>query len=165
MSARFRMPTVSQVLTLPRLLSAKVTDEFEDANGHLNVTGYLALHDQAAWPWLAALDMDPSTSIRPHGLMDLEHHLRYLAEVHVGDQVAVHGQFLERSERRIHGLWYLVNMTRHQLSNTLEFVSVHVDLDRRSAADFGDETSAALDIQIGDTIRDWPPPVSGTMGL
>lgn len=159
------LPTLAETMGLPLLLEAVVTDEHEDANGHLNVIGYLALHDQAGWPWLRTLGIDPSSSHRPRGIMDLEHHLRYLNEVHVHDHVAIHGQLLERTQRRVHGIWYLVNRTREQLANTLEFVCVHVDLDQRRAAPFDPDTAAALDSQIADAARDWSPPVSGTMGL
>ena len=165
MPPRPHVPALEQVLDLPCLLEATVTDEHEDANGHLNVTGYLALHDRAAWPWLAGLGLDPRSSDHPRGIMDLEHHLRYLAEVHVGDEVAVHGQLLERDERRIHGIWYLVDLTRAQVANTFEFVSVHVDLERRRAAPFDPETAERLDAMVASDRRDWPAPLSGTMGL
>lgn len=165
MTSRPALPTMAQVTALPRLLDTVVTDEHGDANGHLNVTGYLALHDRAAWPWLAGLGLDPSASTDARGIMDLEHHLRYLAEVHVGDRVAIHGQLLARARRRVHGIWYLVDLTRDQLANTFEFVSVHVDLDRRRAAAFDADTAELLDAQIAAARSDWPPPLSGTMGL
>lgn len=159
------MPSYEQVRTLPRLLETMVTDEHEDANGHLNVTGYMALHDSAAWHWLGELGLDPSTSGRPYGIMDLEHHLRYVAELHVGDRVAVHAQLLDRAQRRVHGLWYLVNETAQRVANTLEFVSVHVDLEQRRAVAFEAATAQALDRQVEEARRDWAPPVSGVMAL
>lgn len=160
-----RLPTLDEVTALPQLLETVVIDEHEDANGHLNVTGYLALHDRAGWPWLRTLGLDPSSSSRRRGIMDLEHHLQYLAEVHVGDRVTVHAQLLERAERRIHGIWYLVNLTRERLANTLEFVSVYVDLDQRRATAFDTDVAAVLDDQIADAARDWAAPTCGSMGL
>lgn len=158
-------PSLHDVLGLPIVLETVVTSEYEDANGHLNVTGYLALHDRAGWLWLQPLGIDPSSPARPRGLMDLEHHLRYLSEVHVGDEVAIHAQLLERSERRVHGILYLVNHSREQLANTLEFVSVHVDLERRRAAPFDADVAAALDDQVAGAKRTWAPPMCGAMGL
>lgn len=159
------MPSLEQVRDLPLLLEAVVGREFEDANGHLNVTGYLALHDRAAWPWLADLGLDPTSSGSSFGIMDLEHHLRYLAEVHVGDRVAVHGRLLSRADRRIHGQWFLVNLTQERLANTFEFVSIHVDLERRRAAAFEPATARRIDDQIRAGERDWPAPVSGIFDL
>lgn len=159
------MPSHEQVSTLPRLLEAVVAAEHEDANGHLNVTGYMALHDRAAWHWLGELGLDPSTSGRPYGIMDLEHHLRYVAELRVGDRVAIHAQLLDRAERRVHGLWYLVSDTAQRVANTLEFVSVHVDLEERRAVEFDAATAQALDRQIEHARRDWPIPVSGSLEL
>lgn len=159
------MPSYEQVCTLPRLLETVVTDEHEDANGHLNVTGYMALHDGAAWHWLGELGLDPSTSGRPYGIMDLEHHLRYMAELHVGDRVSIHAQLLDRAERRVHGLWYLVNDTAQRVANMLEFVSVHVDLEQRRAVAFDPATAQVLDRQVEEARRDWPIPVSGSLQL
>lgn len=159
------MPTFDQVRALPLMLERQVHTDHEDANGHMSVTGHLALHEEAAWPWLQGLELDPSVSEGRWGLMDLEHHLRYLAEVHVDDLVAVHGRLLERAERRLHGLWFLVNITRQQIADTFEFVSVHVDLERRRAAPFGETAAAALDQQILTADHDWHAPVSGSMGL
>lgn len=159
------LPSYEQVRTLPEILRTPVPQEHEDANGHLNVTGYMALHDRAAWNWLGELALDPRTSGRPFGIMDLEHHLRYVAELHVGDEVAIHAQLLARAARRVHGIWYIVNETAERLANTLEFVSVHVDLEQRRAVAFDPATAEALDHQVRDARRDWPAPVSGTMGL
>lgn len=97
--------------------------------------------------------------------MDLEDPLRYLAEVHVDDRVAVHGQMLERANggSTASGAWSI--SPREQLANTSEFVSVHVDLDRRRATSFGAGTAELLDAQVAEARRDWLPSVSGTIGL
>ena len=160
-------PTYAQVRALPLLLERTVPPEYEDANGHMNVTHHLGLHDQAALPFMHRLGLDFAFfTEQRRGIMDVEHHLRYLSEVFVGDTVAVHARMLERAERRFHGMWFLVNVTRERVANTFEFVSLHVDLDARKAAPFDVRLAATLDELIAAE-RDilWPAPVCGVMGL
>lgn len=93
-------------------------------------------------------------------------HLRCLAEVHVGDRVAVHSRLLARSTKTMHGFWFLLNLTRREAANTLEFVSVHVDLDERRASPFPDDVADALDRLIADhRALPWKSPACGFMGV
>lgn len=161
------LPTFAQVRALPTMLERTVPPEYEDFNGHMNVTHHLGLHDQAALPFLATLGLDATFfSRRRRGIMDVEHHLRYLDEVHVGDVVSVHSRLLERADRRFHGMWFLADVTRGTLANTLEFVSLHVDLDARRAVAFDADLAEALDREIAaQADLDWPAPGCGVMGL
>ena len=63
-------------------------------------------------------------------------------------------------------MWFMLDRTRDRLANTLEWVTLHVDLDARRAAPFGPEVAAELDRQIehGRSL-DWAAPVCGVMGL
>mgnify|MGYP000085033879 CR=1 FL=1 len=80
------MPTMAQVDDLPVLMEKVVPPEWQDLNGHVNVRHYLELYDAASWPMLAALGVDERLFLEQRqGLFDLEHHLWYLDELHVGD--------------------------------------------------------------------------------
>jgi len=95
----------SSMPSLPFLHEAIVTPEYEDINGHMNISHYMGMHDGAAMPFLATLDRDETyVSQRLRGILDLEHHLFYLAEVHAGDVIAVHSRILARSEKAVHGM-------------------------------------------------------------
>lgn len=144
-----------------------IPPEYEDFNGHMSITHYLGIHHEAGLPFYSTLGIDDTYISRHHlGLVDLENHLRYLAEVYVGDRVAVHARLLGRSDKAMHGVWFLVNLTREQLSNTLEFVVLHVDLDLRRATPFPTDLAKAIDrlIAEGQTLT-WDPPVCGFMGV
>lgn len=139
-------PTLTQIRQLPRYLERPVPAAYEDANGHMNVTGYLRLHDDAAWPWMASLGLDESYLVeRRMSLFDMEHHLRYLAEMQVGDVAVVHGQLLGHTDKVVHCLWYLVDETNQQLSNTFEFLAAHVSLDTRAVTPFPPDVIEAMD--------------------
>jgi acyl-CoA thioester hydrolase len=165
--ARVAPPSPAQVRALPVLHELTVPPEYEDINGHMSIAHHMGIHDDAGIPFFGTLGLDETYfSERRLGIMDLEHHLVYLAEVHVGDDVGVYSRVLERSEKTIHGIWFLLNRTRDQLADTLEWVSLHVDLEVRRSAPFPAELAAALDRQVElSRALDWEPPVCGVMGL
>lgn len=159
------LPRYAQVRALPCLLEAPVDDRYEDVNGHVSTTGQLAIHEAAAWSFLEGIGVDyaeGSTS----GVMDLEYHLRFVAEVMAGDTFAVHSRLIGRASRRLHALWFLVDVTNERIADTFEWVAAHVDLAAREAAPFPSDVAARLDAIIAaDAARDWPAPVCGAMGL
>ena len=98
------------------------------------------------------------------GLFDLEHHLWYLREIHVGDEVTIHCRLLARTVKRFHGTLLLVNRTRGQLASAMEFLSTCADLDARATAALPSDVAACMDVLIERHHKlSWPAPVSGVM--
>lgn len=159
-------PTIEQVKQLPILLQTVIPPEYEDLNGHMNIQYYLGLYDKGSIPFMQLLGVDERYfTVERKGIFDLEHHLHYLAEVHIGDTVALYGRLLARTAKRFHGIWFMVNETRQQLANTFEFVSTHTDLEARRTSPFSDELAARLDAMLAEHSRlDWEAPVCGVMG-
>jgi acyl-CoA thioester hydrolase len=159
-------PSVEDVRLLPCFMSQEIPPEFEDINGHVNIQHYLGLYDKAGWPFFALLGMDERYFTEERkGIFDLEHHLFYLAEMHIGDRVAIHGRLLARSAKRLHGIWFIVNESQNQLANSFEFVSSHADLESRRTSPFPDELAGRLDAMISEHQKiSWPAPVCGIMG-
>lgn len=159
------MPTVAQVCELPSLMEKVVPAGWQDLNGHVNVRHYLELYDAASWPMLAAFGLDATMfTERRQGLFDLEHHLWYLSELHVGDVVTVHSRFVARSAKRFHGVMFVVDRTRQRLASVFEYVSTGADLDARRTAPLPAEFAAQLDLAIaGHSRLAWAPPTCGVM--
>jgi acyl-CoA thioester hydrolase len=159
------LPTFAQIRALPCLLEREATAEYQDANGHISATGQMAMHEEAARPFLATVDI-PHGEGATSGIMDLDYHLRFFAEVMAGDTFGIHGLTLARAERHFHALRFLVDVTNERIADTLELVSVFVDLEARQAAPFPRKTAAAIDhlIATNDAL-DWSAPVCGAMGL
>lgn len=159
-------PSIEQVEQLPRLLQTTIPPEYEDLNGHMNIQHYMGLYDKASYPFVAMLGLDETYFTQQRkGIFDLEHHLHYLAEVHIGDTVSIYSRLLARSAKRMHGMWFMVNDTRQQLANTFEFVSTHADLEARRTAPFTDALAACLDAMLAEhTALNWDAPVCGVMG-
>ena len=159
------MPTVAQVDDLPVLMEKVIPPEWQDLNGHVNVRHYLELYDAASWPKLAEFGLDASVFLeRRQGVFDLEHHLWYLDELHVGDTVTVHWRFIARTVKRFHGVMFIVNRSRGRLASVFESVSTGADLDSRRTAPLPPEFATRLDALIaGDARRTWAAPTCGVM--
>lgn len=163
---RPKFPSVEEVKQLPHFMARTIPPEYEDINGHVNIRHYLGLHDEAGWGFFKLIGLDESYfKEQQSGLFDLEHHLHYRAELHVGDEVSVYGRFLARTEKRLHGMWFIINETKNNLSNTLEFVSSHADLKARRTSPFPDSIAAELDKLIAEHNQLlWDAPVCGVIG-
>ena len=162
---RVSQPTVEQVRLLPTLMSETIPPDWEDYNGHVNIQFYMTLFERGGWPMVNQLGMDEAYfRDRRHGLFDLEHHISYLRELHVGEQVSLYSRFVDRTAKRFHGLMFIVNDTRDRLACTIEFVSSGADLEKRATAPFPDDVSKLLDEVIARHSQlTWPPPLCGVM--
>jgi len=161
------LPTIAQIEDLPLFYKSTVPAEFEDLNGHLNISGYMVVHNEASWPFMTSIGIDVDyIERRKMSIFDLEHHLRYLAEMTTGSQLRVHGAVADRSEKVLHGMFFLVDDAEHRLANTFEFVSAHVSLESRRSIPFPAEIAAALDNHraLARSLG-WALPLSGALGL
>lgn len=159
------MPTVDQVRQLPALLELTVPAEWQDINGHVNVQYYLAIYDRAGWPFLDLLGIDESRfRVDRTGFFDLENHLWYLAEVHVGDVVTAHFRLIARSVKRFHGVMFILNATRGSLASAIEFVTTGADLRARKSAALPEDVAKRLTQLIDEHSRlAWPAPRCGSI--
>ena len=159
--------TYDEVTTLSKGASQVVPRDYIDSNGHLNVRHYVGIFDDCGFPTLAALGLTRAWLAEQHrGVMDLENHIRYIAEVLEGETVSVYARFIERSAKAVHWMSFLVNDTRRNVAATLELLTIHVDLDTRKAVAWTDEVAAALDLEIAaGAARPWPAPVSGCLAI
>jgi acyl-CoA thioester hydrolase len=162
-----RLPAIplDQLASLPVIYRTVIPREFEDRNGHMNMRWYLALFDEAGHA------MDPILGLTAGyfaasgmGGFDLEHHLWYPAEVHIGDSVAIRVRFLARSAKLIHYLMFMENETRGVLSSLFECVYAHADLTARRTAPFPAQVAARIDAFVAEHCAlSWTAPVSGAM--
>lgn len=159
-------PSFDQVRALPCAHEQVVPAHFADANGHMNIVRYMELHNEAAWKHMSQFGLGAEQALDgTAGSFEVEHHLRYLREVHVGDVVAVHFRLLGRSPRALHIMQLLLNITRCELANTLESTSLSVDLTTRRTVPFPARVSALLDDRLRvDQALDWDVPLAAGMG-
>ena len=165
--ARPGLPTVDQVLMLPAGDRRAAPPEWEDANGHVNVSAYYDFHMRATEGAVAELGWNEKYIERTgKSLFSLEHHLQFYDETLVGQEVSVHVRLLDRNERLLHGVSILVNHTTGCVANTVEFVEAHVDLATRRTSLFLLEFTEVLDRMLEEHRRlPWSVPLNGAMGL
>lgn len=162
-----QVPTVEQIRELPAVLTTEVTDSEIDGNGHMNVVHYLTNNIRAADILLRALGVDDAyRSERRIGLFTTEHHLAYHSELRAGDSLSVHARVIDRSAKALHMMTFLVDRDRGRLSNTLEILLVHVDLDTRRSAPLPEDLALGLDELIAASGKlSWEAPTCGVMGI
>lgn len=160
-------PTVDQVLALPGDWTLVVPEEYADANGHMNIARYMDAHSDGGWAYWAQLGL--SEELAHAGgptTFDVQHHIVYRHEVLAGHEVTVRIRLLDRTDKAVHGLAFLVNLTTGQVANTMEGIGLCVDLATRAVSPFPDDIAANIDAAIEDNrALPWAPPVCGSMAL
>jgi acyl-CoA thioester hydrolase len=160
-------PSVSldEIAQLDLLYRVTVPPAYEDENGHMNVRHYLAVFDEAGYPMIERFGLTPEFHAR-HGTggFDLEHHMHYLNEVRIGDDVAVYLRVVGRTSKRVHYLMFMVNETRQNLAAIFECVNSFVDLTQRRTAPYPPEIAAQIDnVLHRHRALPWEAPVCGVM--
>lgn len=158
---------LDQLASLPEIYRATIPASYEDRNGHMNVRWYLVLYDEAGdalYPKLGLTDAYRAQS--GMGGFDLEHHIWYIAEVGIGDTVAIRLRMLGRNAKLCHYMMFMVNETRGRLASAFECVHAHADLKTRRTAAFPPNASAALDSFItAQRELSWPAPCVLSMAI
>lgn len=159
------LPALNDVRALPKVVTRTVPEDYLDHNGHMNMRYYIALYDDAGWPYFSRFGITlERIQADARGIFDLEHHIHYLNEVHASDTISIYSRLLKRSAKRIHGIWLMVNDTRDELANIFEFVTIHIDLAARRSTPFPADIAAQVDSEIA-SLQDlpWAAPVCGVM--
>lgn len=158
-------PDLAQVRELPVQLDFVIPPEWEDRNGHVNVQFYLTLFEMGGWTILEGNGFDERwMQQNQFSFFDLEHHLRYLAEIGVGDRVTTYNRVIGKSDKRFHGLYLIVNESRGRLACLLEYISAGVDMQERRIASMPPDLSGGLDRLYAEHQKlSWAPPLCGIM--
>jgi acyl-CoA thioester hydrolase len=161
------MPTPEQVRQLPELVRVRVPQEWEDLNGHVNVKHHLTMYDLTSDPLLELLGISADwVRSQRVGLFDLEHHIWFLNEVHVGEEVSLHLSFTARNEKRVQGHVFLLNVTHDRLASAIEFVSAAADLDARRTVPLPAVLADRIDeLLASQRALDWAAPLSGAISI
>lgn len=164
---RVTMPTPEQVRHLPELARVRVPKEWEDMNGHVNVKHHLTMYDLTSDPLLELLGISEEwVRTQRVGLFDLEHHIWFLQEVHVGEEISLFLRFTARNEKRVQGHVFLLNITHDRLASVVEFVSAAADLDARRTVPLPVVVANGIDVLMArQRALDWTAPPSGAISI
>lgn len=160
------LPTAAEVDQLPAELTLVVPAEFEDSNGHMNIKHYFDLQTRAVTGLFERIGYVLGERGRQVGPFTLEHHLRYHREVLVGHEVSAHLRLVDRTDKLLHGMAFLLDRTRGHVANTFEVMVANVDLGTRRVTPFTDAAAAAVDRELDAHRRlGWAVPRLPAMGL
>ena len=133
----FFAPFVSSVM--------RVEDHWIDYNGHLNMAYYNVLFDRAVDEAYELIGVGVDyVQDRRHSFFTAEVHLRYLRELHAGDQVRVTFQLIDFDRKRLHTFEQLFHAEHGWVAATSENLSLHVDMAARKTAAFPAEVTRRL---------------------
>lgn len=160
------IPTLEQVSEIPTTTELSVPQEFLDENLHMNISHYLTLGARGVGARCDDMGLGRSyIDDRRLTIFTAEHHIRYFAELRLGQDLSVHVRFLERSAKALHAMAFLVNRSTDSLACTLEVALVHVGMDSRRPEDFPEDIAVRIDEAIKADDYSWPAPVCGVMGV
>lgn len=157
--------TLEAIRSVPASLQLKVTSEFLDMNGHMNVRHYFDIQDRALTEMMEAYDLNEGYLERTgNSSFTLEQHITYLDECLEGDDLSVHIRVVALGDRVIHTVNHLVNNTRGTLSQIFENVIGHTNLDLRRLTpwpdDIREQLAALVDPRTPELV-----PLSGRIGV
>ena len=144
-----------------------IPEEYIDIMGHMNVMWYIHIFDTGTRNFFQSFGFGEEYVRRTGmGSYALESHIRYQAEVKLGEVVTVRSRVLARSAKTIHYFHFMTRDRDGMLAATVEVLSAHTDLSRRKVTPFQPEILAQLDPLLNAHQQlPWKAPVCGFIGV
>jgi carnitine 3-dehydrogenase len=115
---------------LPVTLEMQVPTSFVDYNGHMNEAPYLEVGARASDRFMEMIGADAEYIAGGLSYFTAENHIRYLAEIDIGDRITVTTQALGGDGRKLH-LLHRFWTGGEGPAATVETLMLHVDLSTR----------------------------------
>ena len=123
-----------------------IKKEWTDYNNHMNMAYYILVFDQIWEIILEKFKMgEQSAKSTKMSTMVVETHTTYNNEVKEGDEVEINLTFFDHDKKRLHFKMEMIEKSSKKLSATLEMLSLYIDLNKRSVAEFEDEKVKLMD--------------------
>ncbi|WP_309649305.1 thioesterase family protein [Nocardioides sp.] len=143
------LPQADQVRSLPSHFDRPVAPDAIDENGHMNISVYFREGSWAAWLRLGELGMgEDYIPARGLSFFTVEHSIRYLGELRLGEPYAVHTGIAGRTSKAVHAVSFVLDRTHDRVACVMEVMYVHVSMETRRACDIPDDIAGALDAEI-----------------
>ena len=142
-----------------------VQPEWVDYNGHMNVGYYVVAFDQAFDLFMDRIGIDAAYRERTGGtIFSVEAHVSYLRELLPDAPIAVTLQLLGWDAKKLNIFLRMYHIDDGFLAATVEWMSLHVDLNTRRAAPMAPEVAARVE-QVWQTHKDLPRPPHAGRGI
>lgn len=156
---------LEKITALPHVGTFTVAEEHIDLMGHMNVRWYHSFFDDAAWAFLNTLGMTAEYyQANNTGGFALKQFIQYIAEVRLGETVHIHSRVIGRSEKRMHSMHFMVNVSTDKLAATIEGLGAHADLSIRRTSPYPPHIVEKIDSYLtAHQQLDWEAPISGAI--
>mgnify|MGYP001420133696 CR=1 FL=1 len=128
------------------LKNFKIKKKWVDYNDHLNMAYYVLIFDLA---WEVALEKfkmgETAAKKLARSTMVVETHTNYIKELRENDNVQVNLSFFDHDEKRLHLKMEMVEKKTKELSATMEWISLYIDLNKRKVTEFEIEKLDLMD--------------------
>ncbi|MXX52212.1 MAG: thioesterase [Chloroflexi bacterium] len=157
--------TLAEIRQLELAHRQMIPAAYLDENQHVNVQYYVHLVEKGLVTLFERAGLGETyAAADEYGNFALEQHIRYLAELLVGEQVSVYIRLLELTPKRAYFMGFIINDSRKQLASAVELVQMNVDMRQRRGAPYPPAGAAALQALHARHERlDWSAPVCGVM--
>ena len=128
------------------LKTEKIKKEWTDYNGHMNMSYYILIFDNAAEVMLTQFNMggDSAQSDKKSTFV-VEMHTNYNQEVKLGEEVETHLTYVDHDKKRIQYKLSMFHKERKYLAATNEILSLYVDLSQRKVTEFDPDRVKIMD--------------------
>lgn len=149
------------------LYETTVPPEWLDVNDHMNVAYYVLAFDQATDALYHFVGVGEDYIQEHHCTMfALECHVTYTSELRLGDPIRVTTQLLGFDAKKMHYCHLMYHGGDGSLAATSEWLSIHIDMDRRRSAEFPPSRARRLgEIHASHSSLTIPPGVGRAMSL
>lgn len=114
------------------LYATTVPQALGDYNGHLNVSGFSKIFDEATAVYLNAIGVGaPYAKSDLHSTFVLEIHVKHLREIRCGEEIEVETIYLEHDHKRMLYLHLMRRKGETEIAAAQEQLSIHVSLESR----------------------------------
>lgn len=139
-----------------------VPDELGDYNGHLNVSGYARIFDDATAVYLDAIGVGaPYARQENASTFVLELHVKHLREIHCGAEIEVETIYIGHDHKRMHYLHLMRLAGETEVAAAQEQLSIHVSLESRRSCPWPEAALARMGPSLGVNAAY----LSGSIGL
>lgn len=145
------LPTVEQLLKLPRFYEMTVPEEYLDEYRHMNVAYYINAWRNGAQGLHRYIGFgeayEPGGT---RGLWLLRQLLDYHAEVREAESVAIHGRIIRHTHKLLHNKFWMINTSTGKIAATSEVLVANADLEARRTTPFEARIVEAMDRHIAE---------------
>jgi len=128
------------------LKSQKIIKEWVDYNNHLNMAYYILIFDQACEVMLEKFKMGAdSAKNEMRGTMVVETNTKYISEVKENDEVDIMLSFFDHDKKRLHLKLEIIKKKTKNISASIEWLSLYVNLETRKVTEFENEKIKIMD--------------------